>query len=120
MRAAERQLTLVALSCELPAAFEALIDSCVADIVDSCGPLFVPYASEQFHATLIGLESVLVDGTRIQRNLLTDHHDTTPLRMDGLRKVKEGFTTIEEVCRVTDEGWIPTKVKSSGALVGVR
>jgi type IV pilus assembly protein PilB len=32
------------------------------------------------------------------------------LRYDGLRKVKEGLTTIEEVYRVSDEGWIPKKV----------
>jgi type IV pilus assembly protein PilB len=32
-----------------------------------------------------------------------------PLRYDGLRKVKEGITTIEEVLRVSDEGWIPKR-----------
>ena len=31
----------------------------------------------------------------------------TPLRYDGLRKVREGLTTIEEVFRVSPEGWIP-------------
>ena len=35
-----------------------------------------------------------------------------PLRYDGLRKVKEGLTTIEEVFHVSDEGWIPDKVQS--------
>ena len=30
-----------------------------------------------------------------------------PLRYDGLCKVKEGITTIEEIYRVSDEGWIP-------------
>ncbi len=34
-----------------------------------------------------------------------------PLRYDGLRKVKEGFTTIEEVFRVSDDGWVPKKVE---------
>ncbi len=29
------------------------------------------------------------------------------LRFDGFRKVKEGLTTIEEVFRVSDEGWAP-------------
>ena len=33
----------------------------------------------------------------------------TPLRYDGLRKVREGITTIEEVFRVTDEGWAPVE-----------
>ena len=33
-----------------------------------------------------------------------------PLRYDGLRKVKEGLTTIEEVLQASDEGWIPTSV----------
>lgn len=32
-----------------------------------------------------------------------------PLRYDGLLKVKEGLTTVEEVFRVSDEGWIPEK-----------
>ena len=31
------------------------------------------------------------------------------LRYDGLCKVKEGITTIEEVFRVSDEGWVPKK-----------
>ena len=35
-------------------------------------------------------------------------HGMTPLRYDGLRRVREGITTIEEVFRVTDEGRIPT------------
>lgn len=30
-----------------------------------------------------------------------------PLRYDGLRKVKEGLTTIEEVLQASDEGWMP-------------
>lgn len=29
------------------------------------------------------------------------------LRHDGLRKVHEGLTTVEEVLRVSDEGWVP-------------
>ena len=32
-----------------------------------------------------------------------------PLRYDGLRKVNEGITTLEEVFRVTDDGWVPAK-----------
>ncbi len=34
------------------------------------------------------------------------------LRYDGLRKVKEGLTTLEEVFRVSDESWSPHKQKS--------
>ena len=30
-----------------------------------------------------------------------------PLRYDGLRKVREGITTLEEVFRVSDDGWQP-------------
>lgn len=33
-----------------------------------------------------------------------------PLRYDGLRKVKEGLTTIEEVLQASDEGWAPTSI----------
>lgn len=32
-----------------------------------------------------------------------------PLRYDGLRKVREGLTTIDEVLRVSSEGWVPVK-----------
>jgi len=32
------------------------------------------------------------------------------LRYDGLRKVKEGMTTLEEVFRVSDEAWVPRHV----------
>lgn len=35
------------------------------------------------------------------------------LRYDGLRKVKEGLTTVEEVLRVSDESWIPKHVEKS-------
>ena len=34
-----------------------------------------------------------------------------PLRYDGLRKVREGITTVEEVFRVSDEGWVPKTVR---------
>ncbi|MEX0703960.1 MAG: ATPase, T2SS/T4P/T4SS family [Planctomycetales bacterium] len=40
-------------------------------------------------------------------------HGMFPLRYDGLRKVKEGITTIEEVLRVSDEGWAPVKGRES-------
>ena len=32
-----------------------------------------------------------------------------PLRYDGLRKVREGLTTIEEVLRVSPDGWVPAR-----------
>jgi len=35
-----------------------------------------------------------------------------PLRYDGLRKVREGITTIEEVLRVSTEGWVPVRASS--------
>jgi len=38
-----------------------------------------------------------------------------PLRYDGLRKVKESITTIEEVFRVSDDGW-PVPPKKTGPL----
>ncbi len=38
-----------------------------------------------------------------------------PLRYDGLRKVREGVTTIDEVLRVTTEGWAPVKRKQAAA-----
>ncbi len=35
-----------------------------------------------------------------------------PLRYDGLLKVKEGLTTVDEVFRVSDEGWVPEKART--------
>ena len=35
-----------------------------------------------------------------------------PLRYDGLRKVREGLTTIDEVLRVSAEGWVPVRKAS--------
>ncbi len=32
-----------------------------------------------------------------------------PLRYDGLRKVREGLTTIDEVLQVSDAGWLPER-----------
>ncbi|HEY4258921.1 MAG TPA: ATPase, T2SS/T4P/T4SS family [Schlesneria sp.] len=49
--------------------------------------------------------------------LVIDHAKRSgmiPLRHDGLRKVKEGLTTIEEVLRATDEGWVPVSVSGKG------
>ena len=37
-----------------------------------------------------------------------------PLRYDGLLKVREGMTTLEEVFRVSDEGWVPNLAKKTG------
>ena len=38
-----------------------------------------------------------------------------PLRYDGLRKVREGITTVEEVFRVSGEGWAPVGAASTPA-----
>ena len=50
------------------------------------------------------------------RNAIREHaqqQGMLPLRYDGLKKVKEGFTTIEEIFRVSDEGWVPRRTNSS-------
>lgn len=55
-------------------------------------------------------EMIAVNPTR---QAIRDHARATgmiPLRYDGLQKVREGITTVEEVFRVTDDGWIPSKV----------
>jgi type IV pilus assembly protein PilB len=44
-----------------------------------------------------------------------------PLRYDGLRKVREGITTVEEVLRVSDDGWAPGDSRETSprsALIG--
>jgi len=40
-----------------------------------------------------------------------------PLRYDGLRKVKEGLTTLEEVFQATDSGWKPNLQKKPSSLI---
>lgn len=50
---------------------------------------------------------------------ITDHARRSgmiPLRYDGLRKVKEGLTTIEEVLKSSDEGWAPVNVPNKGVV----
>jgi type IV pilus assembly protein PilB len=42
------------------------------------------------------------------------------LRYDGLRKVKEGLTTLEEVFRVSDEGWVPKLNQKKSILPDTR
>jgi hypothetical protein len=77
------QLTLVALHGSRPAALDALIDGCVADIVALAGASFSPYSARQLHATVLGLETVRVDGRRIQQNLVEHHGERQALRLDG-------------------------------------
>jgi type IV pilus assembly protein PilB len=51
--------------------------------------------------------------TNPNRQSIREHAQSmgmVPLRYDGLQKVKEGITTVEEVFRVTDDGWIPSRV----------
>lgn len=50
---------------------------------------------------------VTANGSRGEIRELARKQGMVPLRYDGLRKVREGLTTVEEVLRVTDDGWVP-------------
>ena len=56
------------------------------------------------------LRDLIAAGVTLSR--LTRHaaaRGVAPLRYDGLRKVREGLTTLEEVLRVSPDGWVPTR-----------
>ena len=58
------------------------------------------------------LRDLIAAGATLSR--LTEYARVTgvaPLRFDGLRKVREGLTTIEEVLRVSPDGWVPDRGK---------
>ncbi len=38
-----------------------------------------------------------------------------PMRYDGLRKAREGLTTIEEVLQASDPGWLPVRIPARAA-----
>ena len=54
-------------------------------------------------------EAICVSPTIQTVNEYARRSGMIPLRYDGLRKVKEGLTTIEEVLQASDEGWLPVK-----------
>ena len=54
-------------------------------------------------------EAIAVSPTIQTVNEYARRNGMIPLRYDGLRKAKEGLTTIEEVLQASDEGWIPVK-----------
>jgi type IV pilus assembly protein PilB len=54
-------------------------------------------------------EAISVSPTGQTVNEYARQSGMIPLRFDGLQKVKEGLTTIEEVLQVSNEGWLPVK-----------
>ena len=54
-------------------------------------------------------EAVSVSPTVQTVNEYARRSGMIPLRYDGLRKVREGLTTIEEVLQASDTGWLPMK-----------
>ena len=64
---------------------------------------------------LLLVDDMLREAINVNATLqsVTEHarrNGMIPLRYDGLRKVKEGLTTIEEVLQASDDGWAPTGV----------
>ncbi len=55
---------------------------------------------------------ITAGGTRNEIREYAKQSGMIPLRYDGLRKANEGITTLEEVFRVTDDGWIPNESAS--------
>jgi type IV pilus assembly protein PilB len=68
---------------------------------------------------LLVLDDALRETINVSATLqsITDHarrNGMIPLRYDGLRKVQEGLTTIEEVLQASDEGWMPVNSGQRG------
>lgn len=79
----------------------------------------------------IALHELLVIDDKLREIITTDpalsaikaqaeEQGMLPLRYDGLRKVKEGLTTLEEVFRVSDDGWVPKHARSAGQSVAAQ
>ena len=84
------QTTLVALYGAKPPAIAALIRELQDIIASELGSGFEPYASEQVHATLIGLESAR-DDPRVNRNRFERDGTAEPMDLAGyLRWLREG------------------------------
>jgi hypothetical protein len=60
-------LTLVCYYGEKPTPLAALLQSLVKLLAERWGMAFEPYSFRQMHATLIGLETDIVDGARVNR-----------------------------------------------------
>ncbi|HEY6723272.1 MAG TPA: hypothetical protein VI197_04545 [Polyangiaceae bacterium] len=63
----QREFTLVCYYGAKPAPLEALLRTLVELLASRWGGAFEPYALGQMHATLIGLETELVDGRQVNR-----------------------------------------------------
>ena len=56
------------------------------------------------------LRDLIAGGATLTRlTAFAKDRGVAPLRYDGLRKVREGLTTIEEVLRVSPDGWVPDR-----------
>ena len=56
------------------------------------------------------LRDLIAGGATLTRlTAFARRRGVAPLRYDGLRKVREGLTTVEEVLRVSPDGWVPDR-----------
>jgi len=80
-----KQLSLVACYGAKSAAYTALLSRCLESIRKSpLQPFFRPYALEQIHATVVGMEYLDDDGALINANLLARTGERTVMRVDRL------------------------------------
>lgn len=84
-----RQLTLVAFLTRKPAALTGLLAACRAQLEAALGDGFRPYASEQIHATLVGLERVPGSG-RDNANLARLRGVRRPMEIEGYLTALQG------------------------------
>ena len=54
-------------------------------------------------------DAIVADAAISELRRIANLNGMITLRHDGFRKVREGITTLEEVFRTSDEGWIPRK-----------
>ena len=77
-------LTLVALYGPKPPALADLISTIQTELSDQLGNAYVPYAMDQIHATLIGLEGYCTESGILNSNLLETEDAPPPMDLEGL------------------------------------
>jgi hypothetical protein len=78
-----RQATLVAFTGSKPGPLAGLIDSIGAQLGAALGSAYRPYAADQVHATLLGLEA-LPGSPRLNRNFSAARHRSAAMDVSGL------------------------------------
>ena len=77
-------LTLVALYGPKPRPLADLVSAIQTELINQLGDTFAPYALDQIHATLVGLEGYRTKAGILNSNLLDTAGSTSPMDLEGL------------------------------------